>query len=69
MGVLVLALRGHPRRVAVVFAAEAVSHALLLFEEREALLFVYRSLVLLYLFLALALEQWRERAGRSKMEG
>jgi hypothetical protein len=67
--VLVLAHRGHPRRVAVVFAAEAVSHALLLFEEREALLFVYRSLVLLYLFLALALEQWRERAGRSKMEG
>ena len=35
--VLVLAHRGHPRRLALVFAAEAVSHALLLFEEREAL--------------------------------
>ena len=66
--VLVLAHRGHPRRLALVFTAEAVSHALLLFEEREALLYVYRSLVLLYLFLALPLEQWREPPGRGKME-
>ena len=67
--VLILAHRGHPRRLALVFAAEAVSHALLLFEEKEALLYVYRSLVLLYLFLALALEGWRDRAARGKMEG
>ncbi len=66
--VLVLAHRGHPRRLALVFIAEAVSHALLLFEEREALLYLYRSLVLLYLFLALPLEQWREPPGRGKME-
>jgi hypothetical protein len=66
--VLVLAHRGHPRRLALLFVAESVSHALLLFEEREALTFLYRSLVLLYLFLALPLEQWRDRTGRSKME-
>ena len=66
--VLVLAHRGHPRRLALVFTAEAVSHALLLFEEREAVLFLYRSLVLLYLFLALPLEQWREPPGRGNME-
>jgi hypothetical protein len=66
--VLVLAHRGRPARLALVFAAEAVSHAFLLFEEREALLFLYRSLVLLYLFLALALERWREPPGRGKME-
>ena len=66
--VLVLAHRGHPRRLALVFAAEAISHALLLFEEREAVLYLYRSLVLLYLFLALPLEQWREPPGRGKME-
>ena len=66
--VLVLAHRGHPRRLALLFAAEAVSHALLLFEEREALLYVYRSLVLLYLFAALPLERWRESPARSKME-
>ena len=66
--VLVLAHRGSPRRLALLFVAEAVSHALLLFEEREALLHLYRSLVLLYLFLALPLEQWREGPARSKME-
>jgi hypothetical protein len=63
--VLVLAHRGHPHRLALLFATEAVSHSLLLFEEREALLYVYRSLALLYLFAALPLERWRPR---SKME-
>ena len=67
--VLVLAHRAHPRRLALLFAAEAVSHALLLFEDREALLYVYRSMVLVYLFAALALEQWRAPAPRGKMEG
>ena len=66
--VLVLAHRGHPRRLALVFAAEAISHALLLFEEREALLYLFRDLVLLYLFAALALEQWKARPERAKME-
>jgi hypothetical protein len=67
--VLVLANRRHPRRLALVFVAEAISHVLLLFEEREALLYVYRDLVLLYLFAALALEWWREPPARGKMEG
>lgn len=66
--VLVLAHRGRPRRLAIVFTAEAVSHVFLLFEEREALLYIYRSLVLLYLFLALPLEQWREPPRQGKME-
>lgn len=68
LAVLVIVHRGRPRRLALVFAAEAVSHTLLLFEEREAILYLQRSLVLLYLFLALALEQWREPARRAKME-
>ena len=66
--VLVLAHRRHPRRLALVFAAEAISHALLLFEEREAVLYLFRDLVLLYLFAALALEQWKAPPGRAKME-
>jgi len=66
--VLVLAHRRHPRRLALVFAAEAISHALLLFEEREAVLYLFRDLVLLYLFAALALEQWKAAPARAKME-
>jgi hypothetical protein len=66
--VLVLAHRQHPRRLALIFAAEAISHALLLFEEREAVLYLFRDLVLLYLFAALAVEQWRSRSARVKME-
>ena len=66
--VLVLAHRRHPWRLALVFGAEAISHALLLFEEREAVLYLFRDLVLLYLFAALALEQWRRAPARGKME-
>jgi hypothetical protein len=66
--VLVLAHRRHPRRLALVFGAEAISHALLLFEEREAVLYLFRDLVLLYLFAALALEQWKGRSAHVKME-
>ena len=66
--VLVLAHRRHPARLALLFAAEALSHVLLLFEEKEAVLYLYRDLVLLYLFAALTLEQWRSGSPRDKME-
>ena len=55
--ILVLVNRRHPRRLALLFVAEALSYALILFEEREALLYVYRSLIVLYLLAALALER------------
>ena len=67
--VLVIAHRRHPRRLVLVFAAEAISYALLLFEDREATLYLFRSVVLLYLFAALALEQALGRSRRVKMEG
>jgi hypothetical protein len=67
--VLVLANRGSPRRLALLFAAESLSHVFVLFEDREALQYIDRSVVLAWLFLALALEQWRDRPRRGKMEG
>lgn len=59
--VLVLVNRGWPRRLMLVFGAEALSYVLLLFEEREALLYVARSAILISLFAALALEWLREK--------
>ena len=55
--VLVLASRGQPRRLALLFTAEAVTYALMLFEDRDAVLFAYRSVVVLYLLAALAVER------------
>jgi hypothetical protein len=54
--VLVLVNRDKPRRLMLVFGAEALSYVLLLFEEREAIRYVARSLILSYLFAALALD-------------
>ena len=59
--VLVLVNRDEPRRLMLVFGAEALSYVLLLFEEREAVLYVARSLILIYLFAALALDWSRSR--------
>ncbi len=53
--VLILVHRAAPGRLGLIFAAEAAPYALMLFEDREALLFVYRGLVLAFLFLALEL--------------
>lgn len=52
---LLFAHRGAPRRLALVFAVEAACYALMLFEEREALRYLYRGLLLLYLYAALVL--------------
>lgn len=41
-----------PPRVAALFALEAATHALLLFEDREHVVYIYRSLMLLYLLAA-----------------
>ncbi|MCP3962618.1 MAG: DUF2029 domain-containing protein [bacterium] len=55
--VLILAYRRTPRLLALVFAAEAVAYVLMLFEDREALLFVYRGLALAWLYLLLLLDR------------
>jgi hypothetical protein len=39
---------------------------LIAFEDREATAFLFRSLVLVHLFLALPLEQWESRSVRNK---
>ncbi len=62
LAVLILVHRAAPGRLALVFAAEAAPAALMLFEDREALLFVYRGLVLALLYLALELVP-RRRGG------
>jgi len=59
--VLVLVHRRHAERLALLFAVEAASYTLTLFEEREGLLFVYRSILLGLLFAALFLEPIRRR--------
>ena len=41
-----------PRRVAALFGLELVTHALLLFEDREQFVYMYRSVLLLYLLAA-----------------
>ncbi len=60
---LVLAFRKRPRELSLIFAAEAVSYALMLFEEREALLYVYRAVALAMLYAILLQDpirrEWR----------
>jgi hypothetical protein len=53
---LVLSRAGRPGDLALVFGVEVLSYALLLFEEREGVLYAYRSLLLLYLIVALHLD-------------
>ncbi len=54
--VLVLVHRRHAERLALIFAAEAASYSLMLFEDREGLLFVYRSVLIGLLLATLYLE-------------
>ena len=60
---LSLQLRHRPRLLALVFGLEAASYGLLLFEDREALLYLYRSVLVLYLLLALFGPAARRAAG------
>ena len=57
---LVLVNGQHPGRLALIFSAEAVSYSLMLFEDRDATLHVYRSLVVALLLLALYAKPLRE---------
>jgi hypothetical protein len=57
--VLVLWQRRSPRNLALIFAVEAASYALMLFEDREALLFLYRGALLAFLYAALFLPALR----------
>jgi hypothetical protein len=61
---LVCVHRRSPERLALIFAAEAVPYVLMLFEDRDGLVFVYRGLALAFLFVALELpaaqRRWRQ---------
>ncbi len=58
--VLVLVHRADPERLALIFAAETASYVLMLFEDRESLLHVYRSTLVGLLLLALYVEPLRQ---------
>ncbi len=59
--VLLLVHRASPGRLALIFAAEAVPYLLMLFEDRDAVLFVYRGLLLAMLYAALTLRDRHPR--------
>jgi hypothetical protein len=50
---LAIAFRDEPKKVALIFTVEAASYALGLFEDRDALLYIFRSVLVLYLFVGL----------------
>jgi hypothetical protein len=54
---LVLVYRHHPGRLALIFATEALSYSGMLFEDRDATLHVYRSVLIALLLLALCLKR------------
>jgi hypothetical protein len=56
---LMLVFRSRPRELALVFAAEAIPYALMLLEEHEPLLYIYRGLALLGLYTVLFLRPGR----------
>ncbi|MCP4653832.1 MAG: DUF2029 domain-containing protein [bacterium] len=61
---LVLVYRNRPQTLALIFAIEVAAYGLMLFEEREGLLYVYRSVLILWLYLALWLEPVRRELRR-----
>jgi hypothetical protein len=62
--VVALAFRDQPRKVALLFAVESASYGILLFEERDGLVYIFRSLLVLYLFVGLWWEPLRDRLPR-----
>ncbi len=50
--VLLLAHRATPGKIALIFAVEAAPYVLMLFEDRDAVLFIYRGLLLALLYMA-----------------
>ncbi len=63
---LVLSRAGRRVDLALVFGVEALTYALLLFEEREGVLYAYRSLLLLYLLAALHRDAIADAARRAR---
>ena len=55
MILLVIWRRNSPRDLALLFAVEALSYCLMLFESRDGMLYLYRSLLVGYLCCALYL--------------
>ena len=53
---LILANRDRLDRLALIFAVEVVSYALMLFEDRDGIMYFYRNLLVLFLLLALYLD-------------
>jgi hypothetical protein len=64
--VVALAFRDQPRHVALLFAIEAVSYGILLFDERDGPVYILRSLLVLYLFVGL---WWRPLRDRVRLLG
>ena len=60
----VMVYRDQADKLALIFGTEVLMYSLLLFEDREGLLYVYRSLLLLYLLTALYLEPIQAQIGR-----
>ncbi len=56
---LVLVYRNRPQALVLIFAIEVAAYCLMLFEDREGLLYVYRSVLILWLYLALWMEPIR----------
>lgn len=61
---VILARRHRPADLALLFGVEAASYLLLLFEDREGTLYVYRSVALAWLYLALLVPSRRRRLRR-----
>ncbi len=67
--VLLLVHRASPRHLALIFAVEAAPYLLMLFEDRDAVLFAYRGLLLAMLYSALAIRGRHSRTGASPPPG
>jgi hypothetical protein len=59
--VVALAFADQPRKIGLLFGVEAASYTILLFEERDGLVYIFRSLLVLYLFIGLWWEPLRDR--------
>jgi len=64
--VLVVGWWDRPARVAALFGLELVSHAVLLFEDRESFTYIYRSVLLFYLLVAVYFDDLRAVLARSR---
>ena len=66
--VLLLAHLREPRVLALMFIVEAVSYTLLLFEDRQVVIYFYRNLLTLYLLAAVFLERAKVQAESNRLD-